>query len=218
MAVLNVNPTRMELTNLKRKLITARRGHKLLKDKRDELMRRFMDLVRENKELRKKVEASIAEANKHMAVARSVMSDADITSALMMPMQEISIDISEKNVMSVLIPEFKTQLKTADDADIYPYSFAFTSTELDGAVKFISDILPDLIKLAETEKSCQLMAAEIEKTRRRVNALEHVMIPQYEETIKYISMKLDENERSATTRIMKVKDMMLNRAHHYDQT
>ena len=214
MAVLNVNPTRMELTNLKRKLITARRGHKLLKDKRDELMRRFMDLVRENKELRKKVEASIAEANKHMAVARSVMSDADITSALMMPMQEISIDISEKNVMSVLIPEFKTQLKTADDADIYPYGFAFTSTELDGAVKFISDILPDLIKLAETEKSCQLMAAEIEKTRRRVNALEHVMIPQYEETIKYISMKLDENERSATTRIMKVKDMMLNRAHH----
>lgn len=218
MAVLNVNPTRMELTNLKRKLITARRGHKLLKDKRDELMRRFMDLVRENKELRKKVEASIAEANKHMAVARSVMSDADITSALMMPMQEISIDISEKNVMSVLIPEFKTQFKTADDADIYPYGFAFTSTELDGAVKFISDILPDLIKLAETEKSCQLMAAEIEKTRRRVNALEHVMIPQYEETIKYISMKLDENERSATTRIMKVKDMMLNRAHHYDQT
>ncbi len=218
MAVLNVNPTRMELTNLKRKLLTARRGHKLLKDKRDELMRRFMDLVRENKELRKKVEASIAEANKHMAVARSVMSDADITSALMMPMQEISIDISEKNVMSVLIPEFKTQLKTADDADIYPYGFAFTSTELDGAVKFISDILPDLIKLAETEKSCQLMAAEIEKTRRRVNALEHVMIPQYEETIKYISMKLDENERSATTRIMKVKDMMLNRAHHYDQT
>lgn len=218
MAVLNVNPTRMELTNLKRKLITARRGHKLLKDKRDELMRRFMDLVRENKELRKKVEASIAEANKHMAVARSVMSDADITSALMMPMQEISIDISEKNVMSVLIPEFKTQLKTADDADIYPYGFAFTSTELDGAVKFISDILPDLIKLAETEKSCQLMAAEIEKTRRRVNALEHVMIPQYEETIKYISMKLDENERSATTRIMKVKDMMLSRAHHYDQT
>ena len=218
MASKTINPTRMELTNLKRKLITARRGHKLLKDKRDELMRRFMDLVRENKELRKKVEASIAEANKHMAVARSVMSDADITSALMMPMQEISIDISEKNVMSVLIPEFKTQLKTADDADIYPYGFAFTSTELDGAVKFISDILPDLIKLAETEKSCQLMAAEIEKTRRRVNALEHVMIPQYEETIKYISMKLDENERSATTRIMKVKDMMLNRAHHYDQT
>ncbi|MDY4254189.1 MAG: V-type ATP synthase subunit D [Oscillospiraceae bacterium] len=216
MAVLNVNPTRMELTNLKRKLTTARRGHKLLKDKRDELMRRFMELVRENKELRKKVENGIAEANRYMAVARSVMSDADIESALMMPMQEVSVEVSEKNVMSVLIPEFSTQLKTADDADIYPYGFAFTSTELDGAVKYISDILPDLIKLAETEKSCQLMAAEIEKTRRRVNALEHVMIPQYEETVKYISMKLDENERSATTRIMKVKDMMLREAHHYD--
>ena len=216
MAVMNVNPTRMELTNLKRKLTTARRGHKLLKDKRDELMRRFMELVRENKELRKKVENGIAEANKYMAVARSVMSDAEIASALMMPMQEVSVDIAEKNVMSVLIPEFKTQLKTADDSDIYPYGFAFTSTELDGAVKYISDILPDLIKLAEIEKSCQLMAAEIEKTRRRVNALEHVMIPQYEETVKYISMKLDENERSATTRIMKVKDMMLKEAHHYD--
>lgn len=216
MAVMNVNPTRMELTNLKRKLTTARRGHKLLKDKRDELMRRFMELVRENKELRKKVEAGIAEANKHMAVARSVMSDADIASALMMPMQEISVDIAEKNVMSVLIPEFNAHLKTADETDIYPYGFAFTSTELDGAVKYISDILPDLIKLAEIEKSCQLMASEIEKTRRRVNALEHVMIPQYEETVKYISMKLDENERSATTRIMKVKDMMLREAHHYD--
>lgn len=216
MAVLNVNPTRMELTNLKRKLTTARRGHKLLKDKRDELMRRFMELVRENKELRRKVERSVAEANRHMAVARSVSEDSEIESALMLPMQEVSIDVSEKNVMSVLIPEFSAKLKTADDSDIYPYGFAFTSVELDGAVKYISDILPDLIKLAETEKSCQLMAAEIEKTRRRVNALEHVLIPQYEETVKYISMKLDENERSATTRIMKVKDMMLQDAHHYD--
>ena len=216
MAVLNVNPTRMELTNLKRKLTTARRGHKLLKDKRDELMRRFMELVKENRELRKKVEKSISEANGYMAVARSVMSDADIKSALMMPMQEVSIDVSEKNVMSVLIPAFSAHFKTADKADIYPYGFAFTSTELDGAVKYISDILPDLIKLAETEKACRLMAAEIEKTRRRVNALEHVMIPQYEETIKYISMKLDENERSSTARIMKVKDMMLREAHHYD--
>lgn len=216
MAVLNVNPTRMELTNLKRKLTTARRGHKLLKDKRDELMRRFMELVRENKELRRKVERSVAEANRHMAVARSVSEDSEIESALMLPMQEVSIDVSEKNVMSVLIPEFSAKLKTADDSDIYPYGFAFTSVELDGAVKYISDILPHLIKLAETEKSCQLMAAEIEKTRRRVNALEHVLIPQYEETVKYISMKLDENERSATTRIMKVKDMMLQDAHHYD--
>lgn len=217
MAVINVNPTRMELTNLKRKLVTARRGHKLLKDKRDELMRRFMDAVRENKELRKKVEAKIAEANSHMALARSVMSDSAIEAALMMPMQEVNIDIGEKNVMSVIIPEYKSTFKTADTTDIYSYGFAYSSTDLDGAVKYISDILPDLLRLAEVEKSCQLMAAEIEKTRRRVNALEHVMIPRYEETIRYISMKLDENERGATTRTMKVKDMMLQQAHHYNQ-
>lgn len=215
MARLNVNPTRMELTNLKKKLVTARRGHKLLKDKRDELMRRFMEKVRENKELRSKVEEKILEANKHMAIARSVMSDTAIESALMMPMQEMNVDITQKNVMSVLIPEYQTKFRTADGADIYPYGFAYTSTDLDDAVKALSDILPDLIKLAEIEKSCQLMAVEIEKTRRRVNALEHVMIPRYEETIKYIAMKLDENERGATTRTMKVKDMMLQQAHNY---
>ncbi|MBQ7638268.1 MAG: V-type ATP synthase subunit D [Clostridia bacterium] len=215
MPILNVNPTRMELTNLKRKLVTARRGHKLLKDKRDELMRRFMEMVRENKELRKKVEKNIAQANAHMALARSVMGDRALEAALMVPMQEMSVEVTEKNVMSVIIPQFETSLRTADDSDIYPYGFAFTSSELDGTVRYISDILPDLLKLAELEKSCQLMAAEIEKTRRRVNALEHVMIPQYEETIRYITMKLDENERGNTTRIMKVKDMMLKEAHGY---
>ena len=217
MAVLNVNPTRMELTNLKRKLVTARRGHKLLKDKRDELMRRFMELVRENKALRVKVEADIHRANTHMAVARSVMDEAALDVALMMPSQEMSLEITQKNVMSVLIPQYDAKFKTADENDIYSYGFAFTSTDLDEAVGSLSDILPDLLRLAELEKSCQLMAAEIEKTRRRVNALEHVMIPQYEETIKYITMKLDENERSTTTRLMKVKDMMLEQAHHYDQ-
>ena len=192
MARLNVNPTRMELTNLKRKLTTARRGHKLLKDKQDELMRRFLDLVRENKELRRKVEEGIEESNRHMALARSVMSDSSLDVALMMPSQKMSLDVSEKNVMSVMLPVFDTKLKTA--------------------VKSLSDIMPYMLRLAEVEKSCQLMSAEIEKTRRRVNALEHVMIPQYEETIKYISMKLDENERSATIRLMKVKNMMLEEA------
>jgi V/A-type H+-transporting ATPase subunit D len=215
MAVMNINPTRMELTNLKRKLITARRGHKLLKDKRDELMRRFLELVRENKELRRRVEAGIADANRHMSVARSVMSDKSLDVALMLPTQEMSLDITEKNVMSVMIPHFDTKLKTADAGDIYSYGFAFTSGDLDVAVKALSDILPQMFRLAEVEKSCQLMAAEIEKTRRRVNALEHVMIPQYEDTIKFITMKLDENERSTTTRLMKVKDMMLAKAHNY---
>ena len=216
MAVLNVNPTRMELTNLKRKLTTARRGHKLLKDKRDELMRRFLDLVRENKALRIEVEEDIRKANIAMETARSTMNDKALDVALMLPTQEMSLDVSEKNVMSVLIPVFDINLRTANDNDIYSYGFALTPGELDDAVKAFSDVMPKLLKLAEVEKSCQLMASEIEKTRRRVNALEHVMIPQYEETIRYITMKLDENERSTTTRLMKVKDMMLAQAHNYN--
>lgn len=209
MAILNVNPTRMELSNLKKKLNTSRRGHKLLKDKRDELMRQFMDLVRENQRLRVKVEAALKNANSHMAIAKSVMSDAEINTALALPKQEVHLSVSEKNVMSVMIPEFNIQFKTDDMSDMFSYGFAYTSGDLDDAVTALSQVLPDLIRLAEVEKSCQLMAAEIEKTRRRVNALEHVMIPRYEETIRYITMKLDENERSTTTRLMKVKNMMV---------
>ena len=217
MARLNVNPTRMELTNIKNKLKTAKKGHKLLKDKRDELMRQFIELVRENKELRREVEKGIEAANGHMSVARSVMSDEALDVALMLPMQEMSLEITEKNVMSVMIPVFDAKFKTADANDIYSYGYAFTSSDLDDAVKALSDIMPLMLRLAEVEKSCQLMAAEIEKTRRRVNALEHVLIPQYEETIKYIRMKLDENDRATTTRLMKVKDMMLEEAHHYSE-
>lgn len=217
MAVLTVNPTRMELTNLKRKLVTALRGHKLLKDKRDELMRQFLELVRENKALRIEVENAIKQSNNHMAIARSVMQNEVLDVALMMPKQELQLDIEKKNVMSVMIPVYKTKLKTNDKNDIYSYGYAYTSCDLDDAIKSLSDILPQMLRLAEVEKSCQLIAAEIEKTRRRVNALEHVMIPQYQETIKYITMKLDENERSSTTRLMKVKDMMLAEAHGYDR-
>lgn len=209
MAVMNVNPTRMELSNLKKKLRTSQRGYKLLKDKRDELMRQFLDLVKENKELRIRVEEAITEANKHMAVAGSVMQKEVLDVALMMPKQEIELDIEEKNVMSVMIPVYSPYYKSANTNDIYSYGFANTSVDLDEAVGALSSVLPDMIRLAEVEKSCQLMAAEIEKTRRRVNALEHILIPQYQETIKYITMKLDESERSTTTRLMKVKDMML---------
>lgn len=216
MAVMNVNPTRMELTNLKKKLVTARRGHKLLKDKRDELMRRFLILVRENKELRRKVEEGIKKADSYMAVAAGVMDSKSIEVALMMPSQQMGVEVSQKNVMSVMVPEFSEKLKIADEGEIYSYGYAFTSCELDGAVKALSDIMPDMLKLAQIEKQCQLMAGEIEKTRRRVNALEHIMIPQYEDTIRYITMKLDENERSSTTRLMKVKDMMLEKAHGYN--
>ena len=217
MANTHVNPTRMELTRLKKKLSTATRGHKLLKDKRDELMRQFLDLVRENKALREKVEAGIAAANKNFVLARAGMLDEVLNVALMTPKQEVYLECEAKNVMSVDIPQFTYKTRTADANDIYSYGFAFTSSDLDGAVKSLADILPDMLHLAECEKSCQLMAAEIEKTRRRVNALEHVMIPQTRENIKYITMKLDENERSTQIRLMKVKDMMLEEAHHYKE-
>lgn len=217
MATAHVNPTRMELTRLKKKLVVARRGHKLLKDKRDELMRQFLELVRQNKALREKVEKGILESNKKFVLARSVTTDEVLNVALMAPKQEVYLEIGSKNVMSVDIPVFSYKTKTPDANDIYSYGFAFTSSDLDDSVKSLADILPDMLKLAEIEKSCQLLAAEIEKTRRRVNALEHVMIPQMEETIKYIIMKLDENERSSQVRLMKVKDMMLEQAHHYSE-
>ena len=215
MAVMNVNPTRMELTNLKRKLVTARRGHKLLKDKRDELMRQFLELVRENKMLREKVENGIKSANQHIMLASATMSDENMSVALMMPFQKMNIDVKNKNVMSVTVPEFIPDFKTTSEGDIYSYGYAFTSGDLDEAVRSLNEILPDMLRLAEVEKSCQLLSAEIEKTRRRVNALEHVMIPDYTDTIKYITMKLDENDRSTTSRLMKVKDMMLQNTHNY---
>jgi len=212
-----INPTRMELTRLKRKLVTARRGHKLLKDKRDELMRQFLDLVRENKTLREKVEAGIHAANKNFVMARAGMSDEVLNVALMAPSLEVYLEASAKNVMSVEIPVFEYRTRSADANNVYSYGFAFTSGDLDDSVKSLAEVLPDLLRLAEVEKSCQLMAVEIEKTRRRVNALEHVMIPEVEENIKYITMKLDENERSTQIRLMKVKDMMLEDAHHYKE-
>lgn len=217
MATKQVNPTRMELTRLKKKLVTATRGHKLLKDKRDELMRQFMDLVRENMELRQKVEAGIRDANRNFVVAKAGMSEEILHTALMAPKQEVYLDISKKNVMSVDIPVFDAKTRTADENDIYSYGFAYTTGDLDAAVKSLADILPDMLRLAESEKGCQLMAAEIEKTRRRVNALEHVIIPETQHNIKYIKMKLDENERSTQIRLMKVKDMMLEQTHHYSE-
>lgn len=207
----------MELTKQKNKLVTATRGHKLLKDKRDELMRQFLDLVRENMELRKKVEAGILSANKNFVIAKAGMSAETLNTALMAPKQEVSLTVGSKNVMSVDTPILNYHTRTADANDIYSYGFAFTSSDLDDAVKSLADILPDMLRLAEVEKSCQLMASEIEKTRRRVNALEHVIIPEAQANIKYISMKLDENERSSQIRLMKVKDMMLEEAHHYSE-
>lgn len=215
MARLNVNPTRMELSKLKKKLESARRGHKLLKDKRDELMRQFMNLIKENRQLRSEVEAAIIDVNRYMAVAGSVMQREVLETALMLPKQEVELEVGEKNVMSVNIPVFNPKYRSNDTNDIYSYGTAFTSIDLDGAVSSLSKIFPKMIHLAEVEKACQLMADEIEKTRRRVNALEHIMIPDYQETIKYITMKLSENERNTTTSLMKVKDMVLKQSHNY---
>lgn len=216
MAGTQVNPTRMELTRLKKKLVTAVRGHKLLKDKRDELMRQFLDKVRENKALREEVETALVSANQNFMLARAGMPDEMLNTALLAPKQELTISTGTQNVMSVEIPDFDFKTRTPDQNDMYSYGFAFTTGDLDDAILSLSEVFPKMLKLAEVEKSCQLMAAEIEKTRRRVNALEHVMIPELQTNIKYITMKLDENERSTQIRLMKVKDMMLKEAHHYE--
>ena len=217
MAATQINPTRMELTRLKKKLGMAVKGHRLLKDKRDELMREFLDLVKVNMELREKVEQGIKNANRNFVLAKAGMSDEELRTALMTPKQEISLITNKKNVMSVDIPVYDFKTRSADENDIYSYGFAFTSGDLDYAVDSLQEVFKDMLKLAEVEKSCQLMAAEIEKTRRRVNALEHVIIPETKEGIRYITMKLDENERSTQVRLMKVKNMMLEQAHKYKE-
>jgi len=205
----------MELTRLKKRLKVARRGHKLLKDKRDELMKKFLELIKRNKELREKVEDMLMKVHSNFLIARAVMSSEVLEESLMFPKQSVSLEVSTKNVMSVNIPVFNFKTASMDESNIYPYGFATTSAELDGAIRTLSDVLPYMLELAEMEKSAQLMAEEIEKTRRRVNALEYVLIPQLEETIRYITMKLDENERGNLTRLMKVKDMMLEQAHQF---
>ena len=208
MARINVNPTRMELTNLKRRLKTAMRGHKLLKDKRDELMKQFLDIVREAKELRETVDKKLMGYYKMMVIAKSSMSEEDLQSALMLPKLSASLSVDYKNIMSVNVPKFTFHTENRGDS-ILPYGFLDTNGELDSAIMTLSQIFSELLKLSEKEKACELLADEIEKTRRRVNSLEYVMIPNLNETIKYIKMKLDENERGNTTRLMKVKDMMI---------
>ena len=209
MAVLNVNPTRMELTRLKKQLNTALRGHKLLKDKRDELMRQFLDTVREVKVMREETEKKINLVHTHFLLASSVMSKETLDAALMFPKQEVFLETGKKNIMSVDIPTYDYKTRTGEQSDIYAYGFASTSFELDDAVGGLAELLPQLLILAEKEKAVKLMADEIEKTRRRVNALEHVLIQRYQDTIHFIAGKLEENERSSRARLMKVKDMMI---------
>ena len=217
MASTAITPTRMVLNQLKGRLKTARRGHKLLKDKRDELMRQFMDVVRRNKELRIRVEKGLTEAFASQQVASAIMSPEMMEQALLYPRQSVELDIAYKNIMSVNVPRYSFQTKNNDPSEIFPYGFAQTSGELDDALEKLEKVFHDMLELAEVEKTMQLLAEEIEKTRRRVNALEYVMIPDLEKNIKYISMKLEENENATKVRLLKVKEMVLQNAHHYQQ-
>ena len=215
MANITVSPTRMELTRLKGKLRTAQRGHKLLKDKRDELMKQFLDTVREVRVLRTEVERELMTVHSAFTVASALMSSEALEQALLYPKQSVELTCTTRNIMSVNVPVYDFQTKTKSDADIYPYGFAATSGELDDAMTALSGVFEDMLELAQVEKTMQLLAQEIEKTRRRVNALEYVMIPDLQKNIKYISMKLEENENSTKVRLMKVKEMVLQDAHHY---
>ena len=210
MTRLNVTPTRMNLNTLKKRLATSKRGYKLLKDKQDELMRQFLEKIRENKRLREEVEADLKESSKGFLMASSFMSPEFLEEAVSFPTQKIGVDIKVKNVMSVRIPqmEFKIDKGGNENASMYPYGLAQTSADLDLAIRSLNKVMDKLLTLAELEKSTQLMADEIEGTRRRVNALEYRTIPDLEETIKYIRAKLDENERANITRLMKVKDII----------
>ncbi|MGI6636264.1 MAG: V-type ATP synthase subunit D [Christensenellales bacterium] len=209
MAMLRINPTRMELTRIKRRLATATRGHKLLKDKRDELVRRFIGLARENARLRTKVEAQLNDAMRGFALARAVMDAQAMETAVMYPARTARVTLGRSNILSVRVPTIR--MAQGDDETIQPYGYAETSADLDDAIQTLADLLPELLRLAELEKTTSLLADEIEKTRRRVNALEYVMIPQFEQTIRTITAKLDENERGAIVRLMKVKDMIAER-------
>ena len=204
MAGKTVNPTRMELTRLKGRLKTARRGHKLLKDKRDELMKQFLEIVRRNRQLRAKVEQGLKEANDAFTVAAAVMGPEMLEQSLLRPQRSVSLDVDARNIMSVNVPVFTFHTE-GGEGSLLPYGFAQTSGELDAALEKMQAVFADMLELAQ----------DIEKTRRRVNALEYVMIPETEKNIRYITMKLDENERGNTTRLMKVKDMVLQDAHHY---
>ncbi len=201
---LRINPTRMELLRLKKRVRVAKRGHKLLKDKRDELMKRFMALIRDVKNMRLTVEKRLMEAYRSFLVARAVMSPEVLEEAIMFPTQQVAININEVRMMSIIAPVFTLQ----QDGAMYSYGLASSSSDLDAALDTFSAVLPLLVELASVERSLDLLAEEIEKTRRRVNALEYVLIPNLEKTVKSIAMKLSEQERAAITRLMKIKDVV----------
>lgn len=219
-AGVRVNPTRMELSKTKKRLKTAVRGHKLLKDKQDEMARQFIQYIRRNKALREETSQLLANAMGQMAIAQAQMGSSALEEALFLPSASADITLSTKNIMSMEVPkitlaqerrgetgEGETDKDAVSQGEL-PYGFAFTSERLDEAVLSMEQLLPKLLELAQVEKTCDMLADEMERTRRRVNALEYVMIPEMERTIKYISMKLEDNERGNLTRLMKVKELM----------
>lgn len=201
MALLNVNPTRMELLTLKKKHKSAKRGHKLLKDKQDGLMQKFMEIIREAKDIREEVEERLGAAFKNFIRANSLMEEEFLEGALLYSTAKTHLEVKTKNIMSVRIPQFKLETK----GEVINYGFLQTSGELDMALQSFQDVFPLLVKLAEIEKSAEALADELEKTRRRVNALEYRMIPDLEDTIKFIKMKLGELERAGVVNTMIVK-------------
>jgi V/A-type H+-transporting ATPase subunit D len=201
-----VNPTRMELSRLSKQLATAKRGHKLLKDKQDELMRQFIDLIKQNNQLRKEVEGRLHRAMKAFRLANATINEKYIEEMFILPAAEVSLDISSKNIMSVEVPVMQFDYDDVTMQAPIEYGFVNSNVPLDNAIGRFTEVLPQLLALTEIEKTCQLLAGEIEKTRRRVNALEYLTIPELEETIYGIKMRLEENERANVTRMIKVKN------------
>lgn len=205
---IRVNPNRMQLLRLKSRLKTAERGHKLLKDKHDELMRRFLDLVWQSRDLRTEVERQLGQVSNQMVMAAATASPAVIEEALSFPKQQLELHVRQDALVGVKVARFDFSFTGAEsESDLYPYGPAHTPSDLDAAIKTLSTALPNLLRLAELEKAAELLAVELERTRRRVNALEHILIPQLEQSIKFITMKLDEAERANITRLMKIKQM-----------
>ena len=208
MAILNVNPTRMELSRLRKRLGTATRGHKLLKDKQDELVRQFILLVKKNQELRKKMDSSLQKGMKEYVLASSVIPDHVLEEAFSIPFNKVSLDVQTKSIMNTEVPVLNTMYQEDSDVDDFSYGFVSTTSELDLSLDYLDSMLPLMLQLAEIEKTCQLIAKEIETTKRRVNALEYLTIPNLTETIAHIEITLDENERGNVTRLMKVIDIL----------
>ena len=204
---LAVNATRMELLRLRKRIALARRGHKLLKDKQDELMKRFMGLVTQIKELRLSVEEELEQAFKRFLVARAVGGGEVVETAVSMPTRETRVEVGRQQVMNLVVPVF--ELKS--EGKVASYGLATTPAELDTALMAMEKALGRMVELASKEKALELIGDEIARTRRRVNALEYVLIPNLEETIRYVSMKLSEMERGNLTRLMRVKEIVRER-------